>query len=473
MEKRFLSFDNATGGLADSSVLGPRNSFAEGVGVDIHSKPGIVTVKQRLKKDSGTTITELCRYAVKASDGNSYWFSSSSGKVWRRTSAGTWSLLFTNANGFCVGAGEFDDYVYYASSGKLGRYGPLSGTPSNTDSWATLSDCIYHPMVVQGVYLVIGNARTFATVSDAEVFTSAGTPDITFASLPRVQRIRTLSKFGGDVLAGTFTTDDHTRAMLIRWDTVAPTFLADPPDIPETLIQAVISKGFFAYVMAGEFGQVYYYDGLNCTPFKKIQGTYTKTGYSKINPAAVGDFEGYSMFGVSQGGGNPALEGIYSLGHKDKNYPVALTLDYLISTKKSSDIEIGCLLMIGKDIFASWKDGSSYGVDVIDWDNKFDEAYFKTLVILGNRSKSKVFKNYVVSYKAKPSGTDFNLAAYKNYGDAGTALTLSDKTASNKMIKYKEIVAGALQLKVAFTVSANSAPEMDSLFVEWVEESIL
>jgi len=86
--------DFILGGLADSEYYGPKNSLAEIVGFDLHSQPGKAIVNQKLTKDSGTTVDELCKVGVPLSDGSTVWFSSTSGKVWREN-GGTWTLLGT------------------------------------------------------------------------------------------------------------------------------------------------------------------------------------------------------------------------------------------------------------------------------------------------------------------------------------------------------------------------------------------
>lgn len=79
-------------GLSDSVFSGPAGSVFKSVGIDSRSKPGVLKAHQRLVKDSGTTITELCETSLDLSDGSRLWFSSESGKIWREVS-GTYSLL--------------------------------------------------------------------------------------------------------------------------------------------------------------------------------------------------------------------------------------------------------------------------------------------------------------------------------------------------------------------------------------------
>ena len=58
--------------------------------------------------------------------------------------------------------------------------------------------------------------------------------------------------------------------MLIRWDTVSPTFLGDPPDIPQTTIQTIISKELM-HILLLRVWAIYYYDGIKLFLTNKYQ----------------------------------------------------------------------------------------------------------------------------------------------------------------------------------------------------------
>ena len=66
-------FNDFSGGQSPSIHRGIRGSFPAIVGLDIWSEPGVLKVAQAMAKDSGSTVTELCKNVVVASDGNSYW----------------------------------------------------------------------------------------------------------------------------------------------------------------------------------------------------------------------------------------------------------------------------------------------------------------------------------------------------------------------------------------------------------------
>lgn len=88
-------FPNGVKGLADSKWSGVLGAAFRLVGLDFHSKPGLIKVAQKLTRNSGTIVTELCKSAVNVSDGSKLWFSAESGKIWREVS-GTYTLVYEN-----------------------------------------------------------------------------------------------------------------------------------------------------------------------------------------------------------------------------------------------------------------------------------------------------------------------------------------------------------------------------------------
>ena len=146
------------GGIADSKYLGVENSVASLVGFDLHSESGILKVNQKLSKESGSTIDEFVKKILPCSDGNSYLFSSTSGKIWKRTSGGSYSLVATNANGAMMDAIEDQDYIYYFSASKVGRWQIGSDWSTRNDSWATFTngDSDFHPTIKVNLVVYIG-----------------------------------------------------------------------------------------------------------------------------------------------------------------------------------------------------------------------------------------------------------------------------------------------------------------------------
>ena len=117
--------------------VGKENNYAFSQGLNIFESPDYVIPARVLTKVSGSTVDGQVYWGADGSpfDTNRY-FLDQQGKIYRETSAGTWSTLRTVTG--CAGEGllVFDNYLYYLQDTDIGRYGPLDGTPSFTDSFS-------------------------------------------------------------------------------------------------------------------------------------------------------------------------------------------------------------------------------------------------------------------------------------------------------------------------------------------------
>lgn len=87
-------FPDGIKGLADSKWSAYEGECDKLVGIDFRSTPGIIKAHQKLTKNSGATVTDLCKNVVELEDGKKIWFSSESGKIWQQ-SGDTFTLLHT------------------------------------------------------------------------------------------------------------------------------------------------------------------------------------------------------------------------------------------------------------------------------------------------------------------------------------------------------------------------------------------
>jgi len=471
---------NFSGGLADSELSGIKGSVADAVGISIHELPGVVRASQALIKESGTTpavVVDFCKWAFNCSNGNSYWFGDT-GHIYKRTSGGTWSDVYTDAGGAILGATEFNGYIYWATATKLHEMIKTGNWTTDIDSvstWPkTLDTASYHPMTVQGLYLFIGNDRKIASVDDVGTFTANGTPDVTFEGLPFTYTIKTIANFGIDILLGTQITVSFASARIFRWDTTSPYWNTDD-DIPEDGINAIWPYENYALVQAGTNGSIYYFDGSTLQRIKRIKGDYANKTMT-VHPGSVCNFRGVPLFGVSNLSSNPCNQGIYSFGRYSKDYPMALMNEYVSSTGHLTAMEYGALLSIGSTLLSAFKDSTTtavYGVDAISWSTKYASAYLTTLAIGGNRDKQKTFSNYVLAYRSKPTNTDLTLSYDPNFSGSFTSITLKDQSDYYKMRSQQNVEAGSIQLKVAFTISGNYSPELELVYVDFSEKETL
>ena len=471
--KDFIPLENFNlGGLAYSKWAGVEYSLYKLVGWDLHSTPGLLKVAQKLKAETtGTEPTELCRVVVNSSNGAQYWFSYTTGKIWERPTTGTWRLVHTTTPGAggagCLGAAEYRGRIWWFTQSRA-HY--ITVALADDNNWATdavedagtftITDSEFHPTIESaGQILYIGDGNYLAQI-DGTTFTANA------LDIKTPLRIKSLGKIGTDVLIGTYIADTVTKTEIIRWNTWSVSFTTSD-EIPEVGINAFIPADNFVLVQAGLAGNIYWYDGETLELYKTIPGDYSPTAYGEVHPNAVANLSGRMLFGFSNGSGNPANQGVYQIAKGSRDHPWVLDMPYPISERSSgalvvSGIEIGAILAVGQDLYVSWKHGSVYGVDKLDYSNKLEAAYLETRVMIINREQFSTFSEFVVAYANLPANTAITIQYEKNYADAFADTTEVVDT-DRKVVSAKEGVdATVLRLKVLPTVSGNNAPTIES-----------
>lgn len=132
---------------------------------DIHEETGLIMPQYAMASES-TTPNEACVNAIDPS-GNIYFCSTVSGKIWKRTTAGVYSLVATNANGAHTGCRYFNGYLWYWTATKLG-YLQVSGS---------ITTSIANPCVVTLAShgIVTAEAVSFTTTGALPTGITAGT----------------------------------------------------------------------------------------------------------------------------------------------------------------------------------------------------------------------------------------------------------------------------------------------------------
>lgn len=469
-------FPQGIKGLSDSRFSGLEGSAYKLVGIDFQSTPGLIKVRQKLAKDSGATVDALCKVRLAVSSGESFWFSSTSGKIWRRSSAGVWLLVYTTTAAAgthsCSGAEEFDGYIYWATQSRLHRI-PIAAiataanwTANAVEDWATFTntDADFHPMVKQGISLFIGDAHYVAKVHDdgGHTFTAKA------LNIGQPYRIKTMIDFDIDILLGTYIDDNVNKTEVLRWDTEAESWMSSDT-IEESGINAFIRDDNFVYVNAGKVGRMYFYDGKNLIPDKRIPGEWSSTKTATIYPQAVGTFLTVPVFGLSNDAGNPTEQGVYSFGSYSKDYLKVMDLSYPISAGMAS-VEIGAILVVGEDLLVSWKSASAQGVDKLNWSAKYTSAYIETMILTpaNMRHFLKSLLNVFVNYFDLPASTNIVLQYKKKHEAAYLAAVSTVNDTTLMQIRTKEGTVpdvASLQLKIGFTVNGNDAPEIESIYL--------
>lgn len=457
------------GGISDSRYLGVANSVYKLIGFDIHSEPGVLKVNQALAKESGSTIDDLVKAMVPCSDGNTYLFGYTNGKIWKRTSGGTYSLEATASpaagSAGIMDAYEYQGYIYYSMQSRLGRCAVGAAWSTRNDSYATFSntDDTYHPINEQNLVMYVGDKNYLAQVD-------AGTFSANALDIKSPLRISALGRYLTDILLGSFINTNVVDTEVFRWNTWSTASFQSSDDVPEVGINCFIPTDNYNLVQCGRKGMLYTYSGTFLERKKRIPGDWSGTNQALVYSNAAVNRNGLPLFGLSNISGNPAPQGVYSYGSYSPEYPVVLNLEWLISTGHSSNVQIGAIALIGDDLLVSWKDSTgtpSYGVDHIDTAAKFANASIETREIAIGRGDKKDFM-IEVCYRSMPAGCSITIEQDTN--NAGY-IAVSDLIVDpdNKKVYAKTTIVGAntVQFRVKPVVSGNNAPEIEQIIINY------
>lgn len=478
MSRRTKVFNQINaGGIADSKYRGLEGSMYRLVGFDIHSEPGLVKVNQKMTKDSGAVVDELCHHVVTASNGINYWFSYESGKIWQEKN-GTYTLVYTTSpsagEAKCLGAIEYQGYIIWATENRLHRIaladsdGSANWTSNATANWQSfaIGDDKFHPMREANLVLYIGDGYQLAQVEGSTFSANA-------LDLPSQYRISAIAQVPAstDIAIGTYIADNINDCSIFRWNTWGDSWYPEDT-LPEPGIYAFLEADNYLLAFAGFSGSVYYYNGRQLEFYRRIPGEYSPTKRSVVHNSATAMFKGnLPLFAVSNVQGNPTLQGVYSLGSYSPSYNVVLNLEFPISEvdddgyNVTESVEIGALVVKGTDVYMSYKQGANVGVDKLDYSNKIPQPYMETrLQGLDDRGRDKTFSGLKVSHASLPSGTQIVLKREVDHSGSFETLSQRGSTDDFTIIADKDdIDAFVYTVRIECVSSGNDAPEIEEI----------
>jgi hypothetical protein len=371
---------------------------------------------------------------------------------------------------------ELKQYVYFATKNWLFR---IAVSDIGNANWETTSisnveyltlfknsDDTYHPFKKQNNRLFVGDRYCLLEVNEFGVITLE-----TDFNVMEPERITTLGRIDVDLLIGT---KERDKAWVKRWDTEALSWYAED-SVKETEIYAFLEDDNYVYVIAGDYGRGYFYDGEKMLPDFRVPGQYNKNARSKVNQNAVASFMGIPVFGFSNITGNPAWQGVYAYGRYSKDYNVTMDLSFPLSCHMFSDIEIGAIIVNGFDLMISFKsETAGVGVDRIDWTAKYESAFIESMVLLGpaDRARLKNVDMIKADYYNLPENTGLEFSFSNNYqgfDDLEPQQKVNEKL-YQVHAKATQPEVGAAQVMFEFNVDGNNGPEVENFHVKFVGE---
>jgi len=468
-DQDILTIENFNGGISPNSTKGVRGSFAFGRGLNVRENNSL-KCNQALKKDSGSVVTDLPLAMFKGSDGNTYAFGDT-GKIYRKSS-GTWVLAHTDADGKITGACEFKStsgtFVLYATQTKLKKItlANAGGTwTGNVVTIGTFTNGIsgdFHTMRVAIGVVIVNDGDVLAMYDYDDAFAP------TSLRMSTGTKGRCLLDRNDRVIVGGKENDD---GKFITWDRLADSWNSKKSaQGAQVNAMGFLEAGVVAQV--GSAGKLKYWNFGDTVPLTTIPGT------ASAYPGAVSEYNTMTHIGMNGGTKN----GVYAIGRLDLNDPRALTLEYVPSHGKLTGTEIGALCNDGTDLLVSWKDGATYGIDIIDNANKAVAVYESLKLSMGKSNMDKIYRAVKIllaqplptgcSVSVKYRATRVNAEeAAADDADGWVPTEMNDeRSAINGVGETKGIfsVEGQgekIDIQITLTPFANTGPEVDSAHI--------
>ncbi len=461
-QQQSFTVNNFNGGISALSNRGVKGSFKFGKGIGMRNTSSALTCNQALKKDSGSVVTDLIRFGVPATNGDWYGFGDT-GKIYKRTAAGVWTVEATDADGEILGAAEYihndgsDNYVshiVWATRTKLKKVVTTAGFGSPTTVATFTNGYVgeYHTMYEALGVLFICDADRLALLDyEGAVNTDA-------LQFPGGIYSKGIIDKGNLVIIGASEKARQRKGFLFTWDKIQPSWLTKL-DLQADGLNSLNFLESGILIQTGE--EMKYWDTANFIPLAQLPGG------GETLPGAQALYDSIPMFGVQGGTKN----GVYGYGRRDKNSPYALNLEYVPSHGNTDNInnKIGCVSNHQGTLVVSWFDGTDYGVDVIDEENKAVATYESLEFDAGLPYAAKKIHMAKVVTRPLPAGTSIGYR-YKTNNSADwvegkTQSNVSTRTITGavKTIFNVSTEGEIYEFELVLTPNGNEAPEVISV----------
>jgi len=465
-----LEISKFYGGWSLGSKSGQMGSCRYSVGLDYKSDPDFITANKALVKDSGTTVTDLVKWIVPY---NALVYSyGDTGKIYKN-SAGTYTLLRTVANSKGQGMAVYGNYLYYRQNSQIGRM-KLSDD-SFTDNWQTsnvqtVSD--FSPILPFMNFIAIANGR-YLGKWDESTWTYN---KLTFPTGYHIRDLGVMGEYLVMAVNDNETITQATRGFLFFWDGTSSTYNFFTEVLEGGGISSIQSNQEAVYVFAGGAGNIYRYTGAT-NKVKKIPFIgQASTVY--IYPGAETNYKGLCLFGLAGGTSTTAYRGVYSYGQPEIGYPEGLNFEYPISAgvTQGTTVDIGCVQSIGNDLYVSWKNDTTYGIDKLSTTTNQLSATYESLIITTNNpntiSRAKLF------FKPLASGEVITVKYKKDQSSSWTTIGTASYATDGGTVTTKLFGMGASfrcdDLEIQIILSGTSTmPSLSKIIFEYEQEGNL
>lgn len=410
------------------------------------------------------------------------------GKLLRYSSIlGSVSTIGTVTGGVANGVEIYNDYLYITTGDDVSRYGPLSSSPTLTNSVWTGATLGSQTALTNTTYPTINGAPIpkhwmYSHAADGQLYfldyksgqgmihsirtDSSGTNDgsaYNVLDLPFGYFPVAIAGYGTNIAVTAFKTSDTTlrqgNAALFLWDTISESFYQEV-SLPDVFATALLNVNGRLYVFTGSSTacRVSVYDGGNTV----TQVMFFDDGISVL-PGAVASYGDRLYFGARTAYSGDNFYGtVLSYGSKQNEVQPVFHCPVKISAAANSSLVCTAVQMVQQNsgsvprVVAGWGNGSSYGADKLGFDYTGNSAYFRTDIFeVGRRFKVKSVR-FNTTYELATNTRELIVNVLTDNETVGTSL--NGRTGGSSIVyKRPELqIIGNKNVAIEFQFLGNS-----------------
>ena len=162
MKIQTVTYNQFFDGIAPSRHI--QKGFDSLINCDVHTDIGSVTAQLALASDATSgASTETCVQCT-APSGTVYFFSTTTGKIWKRTTAGVYSSVTANTNTAHRGCTYYNGNLWYWTATRLGVFNPDTETGRN-NNYGAFSNSNAFACCEENLILFITDGKYVASVN--------------------------------------------------------------------------------------------------------------------------------------------------------------------------------------------------------------------------------------------------------------------------------------------------------------------
>lgn len=352
------------GGIADDIRKASSTEFAMSKHFDIFSNPQRLTPYRSLEADTETSIssTDLKQYLVRdflyASASTKLYGLGQTGagltKIVQKATAesGLWTTPSSSEGNGAVKNGcffEFKDYAWgFQGTNQIFKWGLLSGSPSITNSVATVGSTI--TSVANGLIAADGNAYMAYNNVVVRIATDASTVTDSAKTVPSNYKITSLENYGSYLAIGCSPKDSFNGTSKVFIWNLSSDLFAETIDWGEGDLRVLatiegllvgVSDRFLNNTTGAGRGSLIIrgYSGGAAQVLKEVSTQALVGKTIPLSKVVKNDRLFFSAKIMTNSAGTEYNEGIWSFGRKNVNYPYALTLDVVCEEADTDGIQ--------------------------------------------------------------------------------------------------------------------------------------